>query len=123
MALPCMYAKKVGNPVLFSSLTQQALVDRACASFHRCMLFHVTYDVMGLPLSTQVLSCDLSHDHAAQVLFRINCPPPSRPVYGGGGISVGPATHTGLGTISMKVEWVPGAPPHLRTQTSFAGTY
>ena len=33
-----------------------------------------------------------------------------------------PATHTGPGTISMKVEYVQGAPPYLHTQTSFAGT-
>ena len=34
---------------------------------------------------------------------------------------MGPATHTGLGAISMKVEWVQGAPPYLHTQTSYAG--
>ena len=32
------------------------------------------------------------------------------------GVSVGPATHTGLGAISMKEDWVQGAPLHLHTQ-------
>ena len=35
---------------------------------------------------------------------------------------MGPATHTGLGAISMKVEWVQGAPLHSHTQTLYAGT-
>ena len=35
---------------------------------------------------------------------------------------MGPATHTGLGTISMKVEWVQGAPLHLHTKNSYTGT-
>ena len=38
------------------------------------------------------------------------------PVYGGGGVSVGPTTHPGLGAISMKEDWVQGAPLHLHTQ-------
>ena len=29
---------------------------------------------------------------------------------------MGPATHTGLGGISMKEDWVQGAPLHLHTQ-------
>ena len=34
---------------------------------------------------------------------------------------MGPAICTGPGAISMKVEWVQGVPPHLCTQTSYAG--
>ena len=35
---------------------------------------------------------------------------------------MGPAVCHGPGAISMKVEWVQGAPPHIHTQTSYAGT-
>ena len=35
---------------------------------------------------------------------------------------MGPAICTGPGVLSMKVEYLQGAPPHLDTQTSFAGT-
>ena len=35
---------------------------------------------------------------------------------------MGPAVCQGPGAISMKLEWVQGAPPHLHTQTSYAGT-
>ena len=35
---------------------------------------------------------------------------------------MGPATCSGLGAVSMKVECLQGAPPHLHTQTSYAGT-
>ena len=35
---------------------------------------------------------------------------------------MGPATCTGRGAVPMKVECVQGAPPHLHTQTSNAGT-
>ena len=44
------------------------------------------------------------------------------PVNGGGGVSVGPAIHTGLGAISMKEDYVQGAPLHLHTHISYAGT-
>ena len=40
----------------------------------------------------------------------------------GGGVSVGPAVYFGPGDISMKEDWVQGAPPHSHTQTSYAGT-
>ena len=43
-------------------------------------------------------------------------PPPDLPVYGGGGVSVGPAVCYGPGAISMKEDWVKGAPLHLHTQ-------
>ena len=43
-------------------------------------------------------------------------------MYGGGGISVGPTVCYDPGAISMKVEWVQGAPLHLHAQTSYAGT-
>ena len=33
-----------------------------------------------------------------------------------------PATCIGPGVVSMKVEWLQGAPSHLHTQTSYAGT-
>ena len=82
----------------------------------------MTYDAVGpTPLSARVLSCDLSRDRVARVLFRINCPPPPGwPMHGG--VSVGPAVCYSQGAISMKVEWVQGAPLHLHTQTSYAGT-
>jgi len=35
---------------------------------------------------------------------------------------MGPAVCLGPGAISIKVEWVQGAPPHLLTETSYAGT-
>jgi len=38
------------------------------------------------------------------------------PVNGGGGVSVGPAVYDGLSAISMKEDWVQGAPLHLHTQ-------
>ena len=99
---------------------------RARATLRRCVLCHVTYDAMGPPLSARVLSRDraaLSHDRSrdcvARVLFRINCPPPPGwPVYGG--VSVGSAVCHGPGAISMKEDWVQGAPSH--SQTSYAGT-
>ena len=40
----------------------------------------------------------------------------------GGGVSVGPATHTGLGAMSLKEDYVQGAPLHLHTHISYAGT-
>ena len=108
--------------MLFSFLPRQALLDRACASLRQYVLCHVTYDTMGPPpLSARLLSRDLSHDRAARVLFCINCPPPpSWPVYGGG--LCGPRCMYGPDAISMKVEWVQGAPLHSHTQTSYAGT-
>ena len=33
-----------------------------------------------------------------------------------------PSTQTGPGAISMKVEWLQGAPPHFHTETSYTGT-
>jgi len=38
------------------------------------------------------------------------------PVNGGGGVSLGPAVCYGPGAISMKENWVQGAPLHLHTQ-------
>ena len=38
------------------------------------------------------------------------------PVNGGGGVSVGTAVCYGPGAISMKENWVQGAPLHLHTQ-------
>jgi len=35
---------------------------------------------------------------------------------------VGPATHTGLGAISLKEDLVQGAPLHSHTETTYAGT-
>ena len=35
---------------------------------------------------------------------------------------MGPAVHTGLGAISMKEDYVQGAPLHLHTHISYAGT-
>ena len=35
---------------------------------------------------------------------------------------MGPAVCLGPGAISMKVEWVQGAPPHLHTETLYTGT-
>ena len=73
MALPCMYAKKVHMPVLFTSLPRRALLDRARASLRRCVLCHMTYGLMGPPLSARVLSRDLSRDRVARVLFSLAC--------------------------------------------------
>ena len=42
--------------------------------------------------------------------------PRSACVWGEGGVSVGPAVCYSPGTISMKEDWVQGAPLHLRTQ-------
>ena len=36
--------------------------------------------------------------------------------------SMGPAICTGSGVFAMKLEYLQGAPPHLHTQTSYAGT-
>ena len=101
---------------------------------------------MGLPpLSARVLSSGLSCDRAASPRNSSTVPPPpSRPEYVGEGITtpntqadrgcrttritlssfhthpltlyMGSAICTDLATISMKVEWVPGAPSHLHTQ-------
>ena len=43
-------------------------------------------------------------------------PPPDLPVNGGVGVSVGPAVCYGPGAISMKEDWVQGAPLQLHTQ-------
>ena len=52
-----------------------------------------------------------------QFSLSLMCPPtPSSACVWGGGVSVGPAIRPGPGTISMKVEWVQGAPLHLHTQ-------
>ena len=37
--------------------------------------------------------------------------------------SMGLAIYTGTGVLSMKVEYLQGAPPHLHTQTSYPGTW
>jgi len=81
------------------------------------------------PLSARVLSHDQAaqsrdrtRDRAARVLLRINCPPPPGwPVYGGGSPWAPPLCHC-PGAISMKEDWVQGAPPHSHTQSSYAGT-
>ena len=49
-------------------------------------------------------------------------PPPDLPVYGGEGVSVGPAVCYGPGAISMKEDWVQGAPLHSHTEISDAGS-
>jgi len=49
---PAMHVRLKGAlPVLFTSLPRQALLDRARASLHRCVLCHMTYDAMGRPSS------------------------------------------------------------------------
>ena len=58
-----------------------------------------------------------SCDRADRVLSLLRVPPPpALPVYGGGGVSVGPAVCLGPGAITMKEDWVQGAPLHLHTQ-------
>ena len=65
----------------------------------------------------------VTRDHADRVLSLLRVPPPpDLPVYGGGGVSVGPTVCLVPGAISMKEDLVQGAPLHSHTQISYAGT-
>ena len=75
---------------------------------------------MEMPLKKGI---PIQLDSMDRVLSRLRVPPPpDLPVYGGGLVSVGPAKLAGLVAISMKVEWVQGAPLHSHTETTYAGT-
>ena len=105
------------------------------------------YDVIVLPehLLTYFLSPQSArrlYRYSPPVTYTIP-PPPGWPVCVGGGrlysnlqhsrlfsnalsqislSSLGPDKCTGPGAVSVKVECLQGAPPHLYTQTSYAGT-
>jgi len=84
----------------------------------------VTYDVVGPPPSPPRNGHVTGpRDNVTGVLSLLRVtPPPDLPVHGEGGVSVGPAVCYGPGAISMKEDWVQGAPLHSHTQISYAGT-
>jgi len=129
MALPCTYAKKVHNPVLFSSLPWH----RARPSMHISPPMNlVSRDLWrggSPPLRPGIVPCPgrvimwqvtwlrgpSSLPHKLSPTPRLAC------VWGG--VSMGPAVCHGPGAISMKEDWVQGYKgTRVHTQTSYAGT-
>ena len=115
LGLPRLHTKKVRIPVVFTSLPRhRAIVDQAHESLRWWCLCHVTYDAVGPPpLSTRVLShdwvtrsLDRSPDRADRVFSLLRVPPPpGLPVYGGAGVSVGPAVCLSKEKVNTDLNW------------------